>query len=74
MIKRTDNLNGLRMKTELIDTYMQQHNLKKADFCKLADLSLSVLYKVFRQDTHFKATTLSKICAVLGIKEYEFFE
>ena len=74
MNKKDILLQGERMRTELVLDYIHKNNLTKGKFCELAGISTSVLNKIFKQQTNFFITALYKICLVLDIEMYQFFE
>ena len=51
----------------IIDAFIEVNNLSKHDFCKLCDISIETLNKIYAQETSFLLTDLFKIANTLNI-------
>ena len=65
---------GNLIKTEILEDYIEKHNLSKTKFCKLCKISPSVLKKIMCNQDNFYIIALFRIARVIGIEVYQMFE
>ena len=68
------NSKGVKIKTEIIRTYIARNNLSKSSFCRQCKIGYNTLNKIFNDDERFRITVLLKISKALGIQIQELFE
>ena len=61
------------IKTEIIGSYMKEHNLSKNKFCKMCNVNIQTLNKILNNDFRFRVNALFKIARVLKIEVYQMF-
>lgn len=60
------------IKTEIIESYITDNHISKTQFCKMCNISLSTLKKIFT-NKDIRLNALFKIAKVIGIKVYQLF-
>lgn len=63
-----------RIKTELIERFMNENNVSLEEFCKIADVCKNDIQKVFVQNFDFGIEVIFKLAKVLKIEAFELFE
>ena len=62
-----------KIKTELINEFMEKNSLTNSEFCKMCAITPKILEKIFAHDYSFRWDELLKICKSSGIKFAELF-
>ena len=60
------------IKTELIENYLKENKLTKAQFCKICNISPST-FKRIMSNGNFRINALFKVARVIEIKFYQIF-
>lgn len=63
-----------RIKTELIEKYMDENEVSLEEFCKISNICKSDIQKIFVQDFDFGIDVIFKLAKVLKIEVFELFE
>lgn len=63
-----------RIKTELIEKYMDENDVSLEEFCKISNICKSDIQKIFVQDFDFGIDVIFKLAKVLKIEVFELFE
>lgn len=63
-----------RIKTELIEKYMDENEVSLEEFCKISNICKSDIQKIFAQDFDFGIDVIFKLAKVLKIEVFELFE
>ncbi len=63
-----------RIKTELIEKYMDENDVSLEEFCKKSNICKSDIQKIFVQDFDFGIDVIFKLAKVLKIEVFELFE
>lgn len=64
----------MRIKTELIDSYLVQNKISKCKFCKMCGISYTSLQNIYSQNFGVYITTIFKILKIIKIEPKNFFE
>lgn len=59
---------------EKIQKFLEEKNLSKMQFCKLADISENVFEQIMTQDFDFRASNLFKVVRLMKIKIWQIFK
>lgn len=63
-----------RIKTELIEKYMDENEVSLEEFCRISNICKSDIQKIFVQDFNFGIDVIFKLAKVLKIEVFELFE
>ncbi len=63
-----------RIKTELIEKYMDENDVSLEEFCRISNICKSDIQKIFVQDFDFGIDVIFKLAKVLKIEVFELFE
>ena len=63
-----------RIKTELIEKYMDENEVSLEEFCRISNICKSDIQKIFVQDFDFGIDVIFKLAKVLKIEVFELFE
>ncbi len=63
-----------RIKTELIEKYMDENDVSLEEFCRISKICKSDIQKIFVQDFDFGIDVIFKLAKVLKIEVFELFE
>lgn len=63
-----------RIKTELIEKYMDENDVSLEEFCRISNICKSDIQKIFVQDFDFGIDVIFKLAKVLNIEVFELFE
>lgn len=63
-----------RIKTELIEKYMDENDVSLEEFCRISNICKSDIQKIFVQNFDFGIDVIFKLAKVLKIEVFELFE
>lgn len=63
-----------RIKTELIEKFMDENEVSLEEFCRISNICKSDFQKIFVQDFDFGIDVIFKLAKVLKIEVFELFE
>ena len=63
-----------RIKTELIEKFMDENEVSLEEFCRISNICKSDIQKIFVQDFDFGIDVIFKLAKVLKIEVFELFE
>ena len=63
-----------RIKTELIEKYMDENEVSLEEFCRISNICKSDIQKIFVQDFDFGIDVIFKLAKLLKIEVFELFE
>lgn len=63
-----------KIRINLIKFFMRENNLSKKDFCKLCNISIRTLNKLFENDHNFGIQNLVNISDIIHVPMFLLFE
>lgn len=65
---------GNKINTDLIERFMRERSLSKAQFCKMCKIAPSTFNKIMKNDHDFYLNALYRIKKIMQIQLFELFE